>query len=407
MNILVVAGHCLRVNSSANLCHLSYINGLLDCGHQVDLLTVSEKDQVIDQSIVIPPLHQITEFDAAIYERLGGRKQMRAARTPSAPNTQTPTKAPSRSGLVGSIKAGIRKIYGPHGTSVAWYHKAKRFHSDTCYDLVISLSDPPVSHKLTAWLMKKDHLKAKRWVQIWGDPWYADIYGHSHTPEVWKEECELLRLGQRIMYVSPLTLMYQKQAFPEHADKMEWMPLPSYYQAAQTEVSFDHLTYGYFGDYATQTRNLKPFYEAARELGADVAICGNSNSPLASTDSIQVYPRLPLSELKKHEDRTNVLIFLCNLRGGQIPGKIYQYAATNKLVLFIMDGTPEEQQALREYFMQFERFVFCENRKESIAVTLQKLQSLTSDPRLHTPLSHFEPKQIITKIIESSLNHEK
>ena len=57
MKILVAAGYCLRVNSSANLCHLSYLNGLIDCGHTVDLLTVSEKNQPIDPGIKSEYLH--------------------------------------------------------------------------------------------------------------------------------------------------------------------------------------------------------------------------------------------------------------------------------------------------------------------------------------------------------------
>lgn len=407
MKILVVAGYCLRVNSSANLCHLSYINGLLDCGHEVDLLTVSEKDMPIDQSIVIPPLHRTIAFDASFYERLGGRKRIHSAMTAPSKITGSAGSAPVHPNLVGYIKAIIRRLYGPHGTSVIWYQKAKQFRSDECYDLVISLSYPPVSHKLTAWLLQKKHLTAKQWVQIWEDPWYADIYGNAHTPEVRREEAALLRMGKKILYVSPLTLLYQKQAFPEYADKMDWMPLPAYYQAAQTNISFDTLSYGYFGDYAQQTRNLTPFYEAVKELGANATICGNSNPPLPSTDTIQVYPRLPLSELKKHEDRTNVLVFLCNLRGGQIPGKIYQYAATNKLVLFILDGTPEEKQALRDYFMQFKRFIFCENTKESILESLRDLLDRMPAPELCTPLTRFEPKQIITEIIESTMDYEK
>ena len=43
MNILVVVGACLRQNSSANLCHNCYIQGLLDLGYSVDLITVDEK----------------------------------------------------------------------------------------------------------------------------------------------------------------------------------------------------------------------------------------------------------------------------------------------------------------------------------------------------------------------------
>lgn len=403
MNILVVAGYCLRVNSSANLCHLSYINGLLDCGHQVDLLSVSERNQNVDTSIAFPKVRNVYTYAASLYEQLGNRMHQSTSSVAPAQPVQQEAGGKAAPGLMSRIKAKIRGLYGPHSMDIAWYYKAKRFRSREHYDLIISLSDPPASHKLVGWLLRKGRLKAHRWVQIWEDPWYADIYGLAHTPEVKKEESSLLEQAQKVLYVSPLTLMYQKQAFPEYAHKMDWMPLPSYYQAELKDLSFAHLSFGYFGDYTSHVRNLKPFYEAAVELGLETAICGNSDAPFPSTDTIRVYPRMSLGELKVHEDRANALIFLCNLKGGQIPGKIYQYAATNKLVLFIMDGTPEEKAALRDYFEGFDRFVFCENDKVSITDAIRKLQTQPIPPALHTPLTRFEPKQIITEIVEGAM----
>ena len=37
MKILVINGDCITTNSSANLCHLAYIKGLVDSGYEVTL----------------------------------------------------------------------------------------------------------------------------------------------------------------------------------------------------------------------------------------------------------------------------------------------------------------------------------------------------------------------------------
>ena len=404
MKILVVAGYCLRVNSSANLCHLSYLNGVLDCGHTVDLLTVSEKNQIIDPGIALPPVRKVFAYDASWYEQMSNRRHLDhpadAAPVASAP-TQPAAPAGSKS-LPSRLKARFRAAYGPHRMSIIWYHRAKRFFSKERYDLVISLADPPVSHKLVGWLLDKKRLRADHWLQIWEDPWGADINGYTTLESIRREEDRLLKRAEQVMYVSPLTLLYQQQAFPAYADKMSWMPLPAYYQSEELSQDFSRLSFGYFGDYVSHVRDLRPFYETAVAMGLDTTICGNSDQSFPSTDAVQVYPRLPLGELKHHEDRANVLVFLCNRGGGQIPGKLYQYAATNKLVLFIMDGNPMEQKVLREYFEGFGRFVFCENNRESIAAAVRTLQTEPIGSALHTPLSRFTPKQIISEIIEGA-----
>lgn len=397
MKILVIAGYCLQVNSSANLCHISYISGLLDGGHVVDLLTVSNKGYRIDESISIPNVRNLVAFDASLYDRFGAKK--RQTRNAGAASSIEHSDL-RRSRWKTKMKAAVRAMYGIYGTDAAWYWRAKRFQSKERYDCVISLAYPPISHKLAGYLLLHHHIQADKWIQIWEDPWYADIFGLFHNENVRKEEARLLTQPDAVYYVSPLTLMYQKQAFPASKEKMHWKPLPSYYKREQNEISFDALNFGYFGDYTTYVRNLEPFYQVSIELGINVNICGYSENPFVSTDFIHVYPRMPLSELKKYEDEANVLVFLCNLKGGQIPGKIYQYSATNKIILFILDGTENEMQELEDYFKQFNRYIFCKNNIDSIKKGIEFIRSKKYDESYYKPLECFKPKYIAQSILE-------
>jgi hypothetical protein len=110
---------------------------------------------------------------------------------------------------------------------------------------------------------------------------------------------------------------------------------------------------------------------------------------------------LPLDQLKPIEDSTNVLIFLCNRKGGQIPGKIYQYSATNKTILFIMDGTNEEQGVLRQFFGKFNRYVFCQNTKGDIARAISMIESGNLGGVENRPLDDFNPTITIENILKA------
>ena len=217
-----------------------------------------------------------------------------------------------------------------------------------------------------------------------------------------REEKRLLALAEKVCYVSPLTLRNQQHLFPESAEKMFWQPLPYYYKDSAVEQgTFDHNVYGYFGAYYPAARDLQPFYEAAKKTGVEVNICGDPANLFEATAQIHIHPRLPLNELKPIEDSTNVLIFLCNRKGGQIPGKIYQYSATDKTILFIMDGTEEEQRVLREYFGQFNRYVFCQNRVSDIAEAIRRIESGELGDVRNVPLDDFDPVRTVTNILEA------
>ena len=401
MKILVINGDYLQKNSSANLCHLAYIRGLLAAGHEVTLLSADGRDYTPDESMVIPDrVEQHAYYGVSIYEKLSIRKRT-AAPAPAA--TATSAENVKTSGLrrlVGRAKSFTLSLYGVHGIYATFARKAKVFRCDTEFDYVLSISTPPSSHLLAHNLLKAGHIRGKHWIQIWEDPWYTDAYGFNGKDKIYREEKRLLSFAEKVCYVSPLTLANQKRNYPESADKMYWQPLPFYYKAEETAVSDGKNRYGYFGDYAPAARDLEPFYQAAKQTGIEVNICGNPSNLFASADNIHIYPRLPLQQLKPIEDSTNVLIFLCNRKGGQIPGKIYQYSATDKTVLFIMDGTEEEQAVLRDYFGKFNRYVFCQNTAEDIARAIRQIESGDLGDVKNEPIDAFNPTVTIENILK-------
>lgn len=397
MRVLVIVGECLLENSSANLCHVKYIEGLIKKGYLVDLLTVSKEGLNIDNSMEMPTVNRIIEYKDSLYKRRGQQSKERSAPKNVEGTTSQKTTATRVKRI---IKNFVRGLYGIYGIETGWMLRAMRFSEKRPYDLLISLSFPAVSHRLAEILILMKRIKVKKWIQIWEDPWYCDLSVGVQTDKIKREEGRLISAADYIYYVSPLTLTYQKQLYPQCAKKMRWQPLPSYYEDGGEVSNFSELTFGYFGDYASKFRNLIPFYRYAVESRIRFTVCGNSDMPLASDGNTVVYPRLSLEQLRPIEAETNVLVYVCNLHGGQIPGKIYQYSATNKYILFILDGTEEEKRVLYDYFCQFNRYVFCENREESIAEAVQKIRDGKLPEKYHRALDCFKAETIIENILK-------
>lgn len=405
MKILVINGGCLQVNSSANLCHLAYIRGLLTAGHEVTLLSADGRDYKVDPEMEIPKqVVQHTIYGVSAYEKLSLKKNENSASTFTNSDTMiTPSSHSIIHKAVAKTKSVVLSLYGVHGIYETFVRKAQKFKSDEDFDYIISISTPVTSHLLTHNLLKAGHIRGKHWVQIWEDPWYSDAYGFNGNEKIRREEKRLLSFAEKVCYVSPLTLENQKNLFPESAQKMFFQPLPFYYKSTSgTEPCAERNRYGYFGDYFPAARDLLPFYEAAKKTGIEVNICGNPCNLFQSTMQIHIHPRLPLNELKPLEDSTGVLVFLCNRKGGQIPGKIYQYSATNKTILFIMDGTEEEQQVLKEYFGKFNRYVFCQNTVADIAEAIRRIEAGNLGDVQNVPLNEFDPVKTITNILEAA-----
>ncbi len=401
MRILVINADCIEVNSSANLCHLAYLNGLVAAGHEVELLSADNEGRVVDIGMKVP--NEIKRHDVhamSMYERLSIRKRSGGKIGGYERKGEVAAKGSLRNSFVNFAKKAVLNLYGTHGIYSTFIKKSRKEKMEEPFDVVISLSTPVASHEAAYRLIRSRRVQTQRWIQIWEDPWYGDVYA-SRGKKTFLAERRILKKADRVCYVSPLTLENQKKLFPEYADKMYWQPLPHYYEGDDIALTAhdQQNIYGYFGNYFSAARDLSAFYNAARIARVEVNICGDPSNLFEETEHIHIYSRLPLDKLKPIEDRTNVLIFLCNRKGGQIPGKIYQYSATNKIILFIMDGTDDEQRALREYFVQFNRYVFCENNVDSIIKAIRKIENREFGDIENKPLDFFKPERIIENIL--------
>ncbi|QWF36065.1 hypothetical protein KME73_02440 [Latilactobacillus curvatus] len=389
MKILFVVGSCLRVNTSANLCHIAYINGCVKAGDDVDVISMSEKGSVVDKSIKLPYVSNWFTFDPPYHNNI-------PVTTVGSSAKKIDVRGTSRN----FFKQFILNFYGIYGhTASIWVHRARKFKSDKKYDMVISLATPYVSHYLTYLLIRSGHIKYDKWIQIWEDPWALDLYNTKKKKKQWEEENRLLSYPDKVVYSSPLTLKYQRKAFPKHMEKMTWHTLPYYYKNETTSVNKVDKVYGYYGDYYSFSRNLKPFYDAAKQTNINVKIYGNSDLNISTTKLIDVKPRVGLEKLSEAEDKTDVLVFLCNLRGGQIPGKLYQYSATNKPILFILDGTIEEMKILKKYFSQFNRYFFCNNDINSISAAIMHINANELGSIKNYPVDEFSPESTMKALL--------
>lgn len=409
MNILYITAACLTKNTSANMSHNAFVQGLLENGVTVDIIMANDSWGEEDKVLKRWDEANYYEYNSISFsDRIRKRFASSNIQTTINNSTSCETKKTEVLSLKTKIKKRIRLIckiifytfFKPHPIyplNNVWLKNASHFKCEKHYDLVISNSSPAASHKLASILIKKRNIHYKRWIQIWEDPWYHDLYG-GHSIKILQEEDSLLKAGEEILYVSPLTLYYQKKHFPKYAQKMGFIPLPSMLIGNRENEITSEISFGYFGDYYSHTRNLKPFYDALLRTGMKGYIYGDSDIALSPSSNIDVSGRVTLDVLEKVQDRTSVLIHLCNLRGGQIPGKIYHYSATSKPILFILDGNEEEKNILKKYFGKYHRYIFCENNENEITKAILSIAK-NLDKYYGEPVEAFYPKNVVSSFI--------
>lgn len=404
MNILVISGYNPKDNSSADLSHNAYINGMLQLGYQVDLLCYSDYLDDSDSQSEIPNVNNMYTFDGlSLYEKManrrGGNSGVATEDSDGDAEFEQNQHIGMKQRLITKTKRLVRSLYGIYNPSIMWFVRAKKFKSDVDYDFVVSMSYPQVSHLVAKFLIEKKSVNYKKWVQLWEDPWAADLGNMDGFEKCLKPEGKLLDAAEDIVYVSPITMEHQKAFFPNNKEKMRWCPLASYYHSRTIDYPPKYTYYGYFGDYSPQIRNLEPFYNVAVNRYLNVDICGSPSDLFSSKNNVKIYPRLQISELQKHEDKANIVICLFNLGGGQIPGKIYQLAATNKTILAILDGPEDEQRIIRDYFEKYNRFVFCQNNEQSISEAIVRIENNDLGSVSNEPINDFSVEKVAKMLL--------
>lgn len=346
MNILLVTLFSLERNTSVAISNINITKGLLALGHRV--------------TWVMPNWPQCeTELDAS---------QVRIVRVPGQDQPRD----------AGWVLNKLRSHFGFLDFTRSYLREVRNTHvPDEYFDFVISTSDPKTSHVFTKRLLK--HVRYGKWIQHWGDPLLGDITRNFWWPEwcIKLYEGRILRKADKIVYVTPFTAEAQKKAYPQYADKITFVPLPADMHETKTVSEKDKLKVAYLGDYNPMFRNLRPLYDACKNLDyVQLTIAGHGPN-YGITDNITILPRIPQDQALKIEGDADVIFCVCNMRGTQIPGKILYKTSSDKHILVAVEQ--ENRDEMVKYFESFKRFVVCDNTKDSIAAALESLKNKEHD----------------------------
>ena len=385
MKILYITSTPLEYNSSANMRNVAIIKGFQQLGYEVSSLS----SEAVNSSIYSDDISGIINLKSRYWLKLG------------AIQSNITNNINQRNNFKKIIKNRIYKIY----TKFSIYDPKKTLVSKVSkdfikekFDLIISSSDPKSSHLIAEKLIELNPNITKKWIQYWGDPFVGDINKNSIIPAnvIKREEKRLIGLCDEVVYVSPFTLEQQQKNYPEYKDKMKFVPIPYIEEKIFTTGSNSKVTLGYFGDYKSSDRNIKPLYETIiKNNDCYLNICGNSDIKLEEKENVSIRPRQKMNVVEELEKNSDILVCICNKKGTQIPGKIYHYAATNKPILIILDGDKKEE--LRKYFESFNRYKLCENTEEDI---MKAVKDIINEKVEYKPLTLLSSEKIAKKFIE-------
>lgn len=381
MKVLFVTLFPLENNTSVTISNYGILSGLHQLGHDVTILM----PHASDTDVSIP-------YDLSMF---------RIVRIEGMPFDQL-RKAPAKQTLWYKVKRKFRKHFEFLDFTRPYLKSVKSVSiQNEHFDLVISTSDPKTSHVFVAKMIKQG-LSCDRWIQHWGDPMYGDITRSNSYPN-WIIKCferRIIKMADKVVYVSPFTADMLKAVHPQFSNRIDFVPLPceEIIEEPMVHSESNVLKLAYLGDYSPSIRNILPLYEAVNNMdGVHLTIAGISSLKLENTDKVKVLPRIPQNECHQLEMNSDVSVTVCNLRGTQIPGKVYYAAASQKHMLVILDG--DEKDKLKAYVESFGRYIVCENTIESIQKALCELKENKNSAKYTVP-EIFMPKNNVTKILK-------
>lgn len=387
MKVLYIVSRPIEINASSSVRNKATIQGLLEAGCVVRLVTTQpdHNHPAYDSSMSISGLKTdyIQQGSSESVVRIGRKLKFLA-----------PLKKLVYQFLMHN------QIYDNLVTTVDHVNKLTIDLGDV--DCIISSSDPKSSHLLAKKLIELHPEFHGRWIQIWGDPFIGDItFENKQINHIKKEEHMLVSAADQVVYVSPLTLIEQQKLYPDCAAKMTYEPIP-YVQTRVSELRdltiSRPIEIAYCGDYLSSVRNVMPLYDFVKQSDRyHLTICGTTDLHLKQTAQITIYPRVGRDKVTQIEEKADILVHLSNLKGTQIPGKIYQYAGTNKPILFILDG---EKTVLRNLFGQYKRFCFADNNIQQIGHCLSDIVEGKTVEIKNVPLDDFTARRIALRLVK-------
>lgn len=401
MKVLFVSADGFFYNNSSAIQNIGIICGLKELGAEIDLLTLQSQkgtigfDHTIEeaarkylQQVYFIPLN-------SLYKKLNKQKKLVVENTGKEKKWHTWFK--------GKIRRNIKKflIFDLRVLNISGINNVAIDLSK--YDFIISASDPKSTHCFAIALIKNGNFRGK-YIQYWGDPLYMDITrDKSIIDGLYKvAERKVLQGADKIVYATPFTLREQQNLYPEYANRMIYVhqaavQLEAHELTMSKKNDNQKISIVYCGDYRKETRNIMPLYSAVKKMdtGVRLDIYGTSNVNLSSEKNITIHGQVSREKADIAENNADVLFCICNLKGSQIPGKIYYLTEYKKNIIIAVDG--EYRDELQTYFKNMKRFIVCQNEEHEIMKAINQARKMDGD--VYYNIDEFSPKKMAEEII--------
>lgn len=335
MKILYISSLIFQKSSSAAIRNVGLVKGIVDLGHEIDILTIENIEEKEDKFLRKYLGHDIKIYQSKlkiVNNYLKKEKQIQ-----------------KKNKIKEFIKNKIKDIYFFPDVHKEWIHSFKDNDIDySLYDLIISSSDTKTSHFIAMEIIKKNNIK---WYQIWGDPWEDDVNLKNINRllkwRIKKAENTLIKKAEKVFYVSPITAQRMKSKIK--LNKIKYLPR-GYLLKTKSEKTNDYkekynfVYTGVLNDYRNITGLLKEIelYNSKNYKQIELKIYGslseNKIKELKNYNFVKMYGVKSFLEIIEIYKEADVLIFLDNGKETtQIPGKIYDYLGTDRKILALFE----------------------------------------------------------------------
>lgn len=391
MKILYITTSLLK-NESASIRNISLINGLIENNVKVDVITLEYLNNYEDMYLknVINKKVNIQKIKIPFFNKNISRIR----------KLKEGTKNSIEKKIIIFLKEYLKKIIiFPDVYFEAIKNSRQIKLENKSYDYIISSSDAKTSHFIAQEIIKSNKIRVP-WIQIWGDPWGEDIglknVSWYQKYRINRNETKLLKKADKVFYISKLTANDARNKRKEVMDKI-YILNRSYLQEVKTknDIKREYI-FTYTG--SIKNRNIIPLiksikkYNENSEIKIRIKFYGIEEEIALEEGFVEVYPRISFEKVLDVYREADVLVYIDNLYNGtQIPGKIYDYFGTDKVILGLY-----ENGITKKFLEEFNRIELYRNQDGKI-----NLNNVVSKIGTQKILEEFSPKKLAEQFLKN------
>ena len=334
MKILFITSS-FEKKGSASVRNIGLVNGLINLGHNIDVLTQKWPDNMIDKSMCeyIDKKVGIYRDNIGIIDRYFSKK--------------SDSIQGSIQGKIGKyLRDLLKQIYFFPDIDKEWIKSYRKGMPFIEYDLYISSSDTKTSHFIAYELKKK---YKKTWFAYWGDPWKDDMGTRLMKKSLAAIfERKFINAADANLYTSLPTLNSMKRRYKSDSN-MFFLPrgyLEVVSSKANDEDKVIRFLYPgsiYYGRTISGLVDRIKEYNATsvdKRIKLDIyGYCDPGLTEEYKDEAIEFHGHTSFKEIGQIIEKSDVLVVLMNdKKSHQIPGKLYDFFGTNREIVAIMPG---------------------------------------------------------------------